>query len=451
MSRKTTILDELTQPNLAVMNRANGGTNTTQSYWPDIGSWIPWQDFTAPKLYALFADVVDSEWTVRSCLRTAPTDWDGEFFDEDELEHSIITPQILPPVNAALRHALRYIKLDKTHSLNLGRAGRTYYEPGGDRRFKADWALCSPIHRQGSDDNNLRYENLLPGDSKLSNKWHSSWYGSSDPTIQEAWKDPVRQILHYSDKTDRRYGFLITDAELVVMRITQMPTSTGIASTRSPREQPSQGHSYSISSSTDISMLSGAMRDMSMPSSSSHKPGGPATDGHRIEYRAIPMENHGKGKRQLTVHLALFYLTWMAGMGQGSLSETYPGFDSSWPLLDGTFIHNTTGLLLKKAKNIEYPNPSREDRGPAWVTVGSQEDGEPALALTLESVVSLEITEYQGRHFYYYVNSDQPTLVTSEMPVYDEMTGEFGYFEGLVWTVGSRTKKKRRTTGNSRK
>ncbi|RSL47983.1 hypothetical protein CEP53_009709 [Fusarium sp. AF-6] len=388
-------------------------------------------------IYALFADVVDSEWTVRSCLRTTPTDWDGEFFDEDELEHSAITPQILPPVNAALRHALRYVELDKTHSLNLGRAGRTYYEPGGDRRFKADWALCSPIHRQGSDYNNLRYENLLPGDSKLSNKWHSSWYESSEPTTQEAWKDPVRQILYYSDKTDRRYGSLITDVELVVMRITQMPTSTGIAPTRSPREQPSQGHSYNISSSTDISMLSGAMRDMSMPSSSSRKPGGPATD--------------GEGKRQITVHLALFYLNWMAGMGQGSLSATYPSFDSSWPLLDGTFVHNTTGLLLKKAKNIEYPNPSREDRGPSWVTVGSQEDGEPALALTLESAISLEITEHHGRHFYYYVNGDQPTLVTNEMPVYDEMNGEFGYFEGLVWTVGSRAKNKRRTTGKSRK
>lgn len=160
------------------------------------------------------------------------------------------------------------------------------------------------------------------------------------------------------------------------------------------------------------------------------------------------MENHGKGKRQLTVHLALFYLTWMAGMGQGELSSTYPSFDSSWPLLDGTFIHNTTGLLLKKAKNIEYPNPSREDRGPAWVTVGSQEDGEPALALTLESIVSLEITEH---HFYYYVNSDEPILVTGDMLVYDEMNGEFGHFEGLVWTVGSRTKSKRRTTGKSRK
>ncbi|OBS17143.1 hypothetical protein FPOA_12320, partial [Fusarium poae] len=116
-------------------------------------------------------------------LGAAETGWDGEIFDEDELEHSALSPHIFPPVNKAIQHALKYTELDKEHGLklNLGRAGRTYYEPGGDRRFKPDWALCCPSRRSLSGYGDFRYRNLLPGDSKLSNKWQSSWHTNPDP------------------------------------------------------------------------------------------------------------------------------------------------------------------------------------------------------------------------------------------------------------------------------
>ncbi|EGU87741.1 hypothetical protein FOXB_01741 [Fusarium oxysporum f. sp. conglutinans Fo5176] len=45
-----TILSLLTQPNLPLVNRANDGSNTTHSLWPDINSCTLWEDFDATKL-----------------------------------------------------------------------------------------------------------------------------------------------------------------------------------------------------------------------------------------------------------------------------------------------------------------------------------------------------------------------------------------------------------------
>ncbi|KAH8909998.1 hypothetical protein BR93DRAFT_445259 [Coniochaeta sp. PMI_546] len=112
------------------------GTNTANTQWPTVEGWTLWRDFTTEKLHAMFADIVEADWTITTDLHAPVTHWNREFFGEDGLEHTIISTHILPPVNAALQHAVRYRKLDQAFSLSISRAGRTYYEPGGDRRFK---------------------------------------------------------------------------------------------------------------------------------------------------------------------------------------------------------------------------------------------------------------------------------------------------------------------------
>ena len=52
---------------------------------------------TADKLHTLFRSIVDAEWNITSSLHTRLTDWDIEFFDEDEIEHSILSRCVLPP------------------------------------------------------------------------------------------------------------------------------------------------------------------------------------------------------------------------------------------------------------------------------------------------------------------------------------------------------------------
>ncbi|KPM34267.1 hypothetical protein AK830_g12308 [Neonectria ditissima] len=397
------------------------------SQWVMIEGWKLWQDFTAERLYTIFSDVVEAEWNVRSELHATPTSWDGQVFDEDGLEHTVLTTHILPPVNAALQHGIRYTQLDKTTGINLSRAGRTYYEPGGDRRFKPDWALCSNNHASTLEDGSYRYHSLMPGDSKLSNKWHSTFY---QPGANHAyWRDPVHQIAQYCITANSRYGFIITDSELVAIRIRTEPTGEGLAADRSRRQQPQ--HSHHASTSTDVSRLSTSMRNASIAdSSSSWKPSGPTVDNYPVEYRAIPWDSHGRGKSHLTVRLALFYLAWMAGVGRNELQHSYPSLDSSWFSLDGSCLHNTTGLVSKKAaKRMEYSDPSGE-RGPRWETTEGGDDGESFQVLTLESVLTLEVTEHAGRNHYYYVDEGEPVVITSEIPIYDNSGQQYGYFRG---------------------
>ncbi|SPQ18171.1 59cbd2bc-236a-4f44-bea9-fbf7a29eed27 [Thermothielavioides terrestris] len=435
MPTKSTILEELTKPLPKVVNHARPGANTTNPTWPDIGQWVEWTDFTAQKLRAQFRGIVDAEWTIRDNLYPRLSHWDTEFFDEDDAEHSIISRCIIPPVNAALSHALKRAKLDAAFDLNLGRAGRTYEDPSFDRRQKPDWALCSVDRKSTLSDGSFRYDNLLPGDSKLSNKWHSSWCQRSDlhPGYLQVWKDPVRQILSYCRHNRCRYGFLITDAELVVMRVTPMPTAESSVTTRQASQAEAlAAHYRHISTSTTMSSLSSSLRDMSLDSSSSYRPTDLAEDGYIVEYRAIPWGN--RGQQDLTVQLGLFYLAWLAGIGPNTLKFSYPSFDSCWPLLDGTFIHNTTGLALEKAVKLEYPDPAVE-RGPRWVETT---DGQSVL--TLKSVLTLDITHHQGRNYYYYLHDDgetqTPTLITAAFIIYDEENQLYGYFDSLVWKVG---------------
>ncbi len=111
----------------------------------------------------------------------------------------------------------------------------------------------------------------------------------------------------------------------------------------------------------------------------------PASGKSSKNHRAIPWGNSGPHK--LTVQLGLFYLSWLAGVGQGALQFSYPGFDSCWPRLDRTFVHNTTGLAITGAVAVEHPQPDRE-KGPVLVELA---DGQ--VAMTLYSACNLDVTE----------------------------------------------------------
>ncbi|KAK3940388.1 hypothetical protein QBC46DRAFT_364171 [Diplogelasinospora grovesii] len=154
---KTTILKELTTPLPQLVDRTQKGLNRSGD-WPEIGKWEEWKDFTRNKLYTQFRSIVDAEWNIQSQPHPKLTHWDTEFFDEDNLEHSIFSRHILPPVNAALSHALRCAKLDGTYDINL--------------------------------------------ESKLSHKWHN---------LTEVY---LRQILAYYCRESHhcRYGFLVTES-----------------------------------------------------------------------------------------------------------------------------------------------------------------------------------------------------------------------------------------------
>lgn len=215
-----------------------------------------------------------------------------------------------------------------------------------------------------------------------------------------------------------------------------MATSPGSPSTRQVSQPQAATHNRVFSTSTTLSALSASLRGMSLAGteSSYQTTGFGGSDGYLVEYRAIPWGNSGPHK--LTVQLGLFYLSWLAGVGQGALQFSYPGFDSCWPRLDGTFVHNTTGLTITAAVAVEHPQPDRE-KGPVWVELA---DGQ--VAMTLYSACNLDVTESYGRPCYYYMavldagEEAQVVLVTDAIGVFDEESQQLGYFDSVTWKVG---------------
>lgn len=418
------ILSELTRRNPDVdSSRTRGGANTRVDDWPGVDSWTLWKDFNAKHLYGLYKDVVDAEWRDPPTI-TKITRFDSQIFDEDSLEHNVLSKTLFPPINAALRSARKTLHLNYSFDLDLARGGRCYYNPSGDKRYYPDWSLCS----ENRPTEGFTYLNLFPGDTKLASKWHSSMF----PSVFNEWVDPVRQILNYCDRLGVRYGFLITDLELVVFRFLREEIGSGISRTRPTRarpQQPPSGRGYRVASgSTDISKLSDSLQNTSL-GGSSYQATDSSAEYHPVEYQAVPWTNYGDGKKTLTVRLALFYLSMMAGYGPATIQTAYPPFNSWTCRDDGTLMHNTSGKVVKRTASPDailcYHDPAAS--GPSWVTMDDGMD-----YLTRASIATLEV-DRQRNQYYYVDENGNSVYITEDMPVYDEDSGEFGRLSGLVW------------------
>ena len=108
---------------------------------------------------------------------------------------------------------------------------------------------------------------------------------------------PIEQCVHYCITKDTRFGFIITDDELVVIRIRQEDMEAGIANQRPRRAIQTARYSYGSSS------LASSTQAMSLYSNSS-----PQGTPKYIEYCLVKWS----ATDGLTVCLALFLITLMA-------------------------------------------------------------------------------------------------------------------------------------------
>ncbi|KAK3944263.1 hypothetical protein QBC46DRAFT_172528 [Diplogelasinospora grovesii] len=242
------ILQALTRPSEAA--RFNGtyapeGQNTTIHSDIAIDTWFPWPDFTYENITRIFATELARQY--HGPLEPAALDKDLLIFNEEVAEDGLRRFPV-PVVNYALS-----LMPGAPH---YGRGTRCLYF-----RLKADWSLISDMRL---DDNN-RYVNLVPGDTKLSSKWTPDMLDDEEMFVE--WQEVVSQTVTYTAERFGRYGFIVTDSVLVVLRLTRQYTGAGLAANRSPRSAGSGsqgGHSGS-----DTSMGMSDPSNPSQPSSDS--------------------------------------------------------------------------------------------------------------------------------------------------------------------------------------
>lgn len=162
--------------------------------------------------------------------------------------------------------------------------------PDSNSKLHPDWGA---IRRSSLNKNS----NILPGDTKLSKKWSSDdierGYCENRWTASCDWFSPLKQIYTYCVRANARYGYLITDKELVVLRIT--PTDE-------------------LDSQSDLDNLDSQESFRSLDST----PASRARDAGILEYKAIPWQtdenttSNNSNSEAMTVNLALWWLHIMA-------------------------------------------------------------------------------------------------------------------------------------------
>lgn len=168
------------------------------------------------------------------------------------------------------------------------------------------------------------YVSIVTGDTKVDSKWYPDLLQRN---LGE-WKKVVNQIATYMIAQETRYGFIITDAYLVVLRIRLVETGPGLGATRSLRNAREDND-------IDVSMLSSG-------GESDYQDNNPLNVEYKDpEYALVPWENWGEGT--LTVKLALWFLAMMAVRGPRDLDTNYPGINTWRSVGGGVYVHNTSG------------------------------------------------------------------------------------------------------------
>jgi len=201
-----TILEVLTTRNVEIRSEnVREGPNTTKDtdIWPD--AWVPWEEFNYKTLVRIFDNGLKNEYRGLSVPRALPADL--TIYNERTLE-DLFRRFTVPSVNYALVTQKR----------------TPYVGAGGRSRSDADWSTTSDQRVEPYSDTLVDF---VPGDTKLDAKW---WVGmeEDDETFDE-WQKVVSQVMTYMALKKSRYGFIITDAGFVALRITREPTDDGLA------------------------------------------------------------------------------------------------------------------------------------------------------------------------------------------------------------------------------
>ena len=344
-----TILDVLQRenPSLDTTHLKQGG-NTTNEAWVRPDGWQRWKELSFQKLSLIYDRVIHLKWEGA----TAPEpelSYDKEIRDERTFE-SYLDKYMIPDVNKALERATRH----------MGWAAAPYLARGS-WTGNADWGLVSHNHMFESQDGRSYYTCLLPGDTKLSTKWHPSMERSKEGWVREQWQLPVAQVQGYAKDADCRYGFILSDAHLVILRFSPKPVSTVNVNTR-PRPEVNNQRIASDSTNTSSRFAS-----MSIDSPSEYVDSVAGLEYNNPDYVAIPWTAWGKGN--LTIRLGLFFICLMAGTGNATVDFTYPELDSWMRLNNGKFMHNTSGDVASKlprgGRLIEPEDDGADDGGEA--------------------------------------------------------------------------------------
>ena len=304
------------------------GSNTTSKI---VEYLIPdhikdWTDFQCESLRSIYGgilnQVLESEFLCQD-FSAIPQKPFREIHDERSLE-SLLTKWNHSVVSEALSKAQGHLYTNNSDmTIYMARGGQSHIPQSLKERRFPDWAGIQPALSQADvRGNKISSINILPGDTKVSKKWLSNDIvdGALDADYTpDNWQRPLKQVYTYCVRANARYGYIITDKELVVIRIGPSAQDKSPIST----QESSQGFDVVQTVPENIEDESPQNcfeedegDDCVLPDSIFNKM---KKGGGILEYKAIPWTNDNGGNSRrahdtMTVNLALWWLHMMASV-----------------------------------------------------------------------------------------------------------------------------------------
>ncbi|KAG8533636.1 uncharacterized protein KY384_001377 [Bacidia gigantensis] len=254
--------------------------------------------------------------------------------DEDSLEHNVISKWNYCVLDEALKKCQGYLK--PVHGSTRMVRGGEVRSPDPNLRYRPDWGCIRSI----PPNHEIKCKNLLPGDTKVSGHWSSHQIKDGlveDTKVNRGWLRPLRQIYTYCLRNGTRYGYLITDAELVAVRI-------GLSKEVSTECSPSETKRPKRTRSTLV------------PEEISAQPDDSARDYGILEYVSFPWavadDPASKSNKRVSINLVLFFLLQIA-TGKTDIGYDYGHLrDALWDQSPDDSELQALGQLPEGEENI---------------------------------------------------------------------------------------------------
>lgn len=217
-SRKQTPPNQTTTCLGSNKNSGPGSNTDTPSYKQPVHI-ARWEDFDSSTLNKMYNDILQ-----RRCARRDFSEIDQIFltvWNEAGVQNAIYD-WTSRRVSEALREAQAHLHQNDRIYMAHACFGEDVQSPS-KQPYKPDWAgIQADRLRAGTE----RLQNLLPGDTKISTKFRIKDIqpGRVTSRVQvPEWMKPFKQIFTYCCELNTRYGYLITDKALVVVRVGPAP------------------------------------------------------------------------------------------------------------------------------------------------------------------------------------------------------------------------------------
>ena len=280
-------------------------------------------------------------------------------------------------LNEALEAAQTQLYEDDSDHICMvhGDRAKQLFYPESNKSFKPDWAGVRKslaeafLHGRGEGP-----DNILPGETKPSNKFiHEEVQMGSTGHLKAwpRWLRPLVQIYTYCVRTDSRYGYIITDKALIVVRVRPLtdeewePDNPNLVSGTEKKPEGSAGSK------------SGAKKKATGDSQNSigsleENRGGPCgaarSRGGMVELKIIPFnpsteEETRSDESKMTVNLGLFWLHILASQDHYIESGYAPFSEMVWKdhPAENDRAGNYMDISDQEEPDIEDAQPSASD------------------------------------------------------------------------------------------